>query len=49
VNPLLTAKIGFRPLYGLRQRVSIDRERGLAGTILVAGVVAKRLYETYVE
>jgi hypothetical protein len=49
MNPLLTAKIGFRPLYRLSQRFCIDRERGLAGAMLVAGVIANRLYETYVK
>jgi hypothetical protein len=43
VDPLLTAKIGFGPLHRLGERGGIDRERGLAGAMLVSGLKVEGL------
>jgi hypothetical protein len=36
----LPAEVGFRSLDGFRQRSRVDRERRLAGAVLVTGIVA---------
>lgn len=46
---LLPAEIEFRPPHRLAQRLGIDAERSLAGSVFVAGIVADDLDKANIE